>query len=225
MTTNRELKTEAADRVTRYLERLAELDDHTPVEPIVDAALEILVAITGARLAYIDAPSATQFSLRAVYPRGDIDAIRWSVPRGIVRTALDECRTINTAGAATDDRFANLGSVRENDIQAVLCTPVKVQGLLGVIYLEGVTAFSEFHRDLVEGLARKLGRRLAWPITPAAHMTMQQATEAFRRWFALEVLERTGWKGTAAAEALGISRSTLYELVGDLRSRRRLKAG
>jgi hypothetical protein len=212
-------------RVARYFARLMDLSETAPLEPVIHDVLELLAAITRAEIVYLEVPSVSEAPLRAVYPRGDIDAIRGLISHGIVRSALAECKTISTPAALNDDRFAHLGSVQQHEIRAVVCSPIKVQGVLGLIYLQGLTELTAFHRELVEDFSRKLGRRLAWPLVQPDRMTMDQATEAFRRWFALEVLERCGWKGTAAAEALRISRSTLYELVGDLRLRRRVNAG
>jgi hypothetical protein len=224
MKTIAELEPDMATRVGLFFARMTDLSLATPIELVVDDLLEMLVAITRGALAYIEAPAGNRV-FRAGHPRGDVDSIRHSVSRGIIQAALTARRTICTPGALNDDRFADLRSVQQHEIGPVVCAPIKVHGLTGVVYLQAFSELTALHRELVERLARELGRRFAWPITFSNRMTMDAATDAFRRWFALEILEGCGWKGTAAAEALGISRSTLYELVGNLRTRRGVSTG
>ena len=56
----------------------------------------------------------------------DVASIRASISRGIIARAIGEGRTIETPSARLDARFSDLGSVRQNAIQAVLCAPVGV---------------------------------------------------------------------------------------------------
>jgi Nif-specific regulatory protein len=67
--------------------------------------------------------------------------------------------TIATASAVTDPRFRERGSVRQNRIEAVLCTPIVTDQPLGVIYLqdrEQPGAFTDQDRERVELFARHL---------------------------------------------------------------------
>jgi len=89
----------------------------------------------------------------------DVASIRASISRGIIARALSEGRTIETPSATEDDRFADLGSVRQHAIQAVLCAPVGKAPPIGVIYLQGRTepgTFTATDRERAELFARQL---------------------------------------------------------------------
>src|SRR5688572_15414265 len=89
----------------------------------------------------------------------DVASIRTSISRGIIARAISEGRTIETPSATDDDRFSDLGSVRQHAIQAVLCAPVGTSPPIGVIYLQGRTkpgSFSPADREHIELFARQL---------------------------------------------------------------------
>jgi hypothetical protein len=216
---------EGMEHVARFYELLSDLFEPYPLERVVDELLDLLVDITGAAVAYIEAPMSSGEAFRTAHPRGDAEAVRRLAENEVIKVALSERRTISTPCAMLDDRFAGLSMVQRDRLQSVLCAPVRVQGLMGVIYLQDAQDLSALPRQLIEKFAAKLGRRLAWPIGLTGAMTMEDATTAFKRWFALELLEGNRWRATAVAEILGISRSTLYELVSDLSARRRFRTG
>src|SRR5262249_7195931 len=87
----------------------------------------------------------------------DVEAIRASISRGIIAQAIGEGRTIETASASLDERFSDLGSVRQNAIQAVLCAPVGAEPPIGVIYLQGKRGtWTPIDRERAELFARQL---------------------------------------------------------------------
>ena len=111
------------------------------IEPLLDQALVLIVEVTGARMGYLEL-----YSEEADKPRfwkgyhcsdHDVEAIRKSISRGIIGRAISEGVTIETPSAQADARFADLGSVRQHEIQAVLCAPVGIEPPIGVIYLPG----------------------------------------------------------------------------------------
>ena len=90
---------------------------------------------------------------------GDVETIRSSISRGIIGHALKENQTTNTISAATDERFAGLDSVKQNQIHAVLCAPIGSDPALGVIYLQGRSkpgAFTQRDNDRVDIFAKVL---------------------------------------------------------------------
>ncbi|HEU0035666.1 MAG TPA: sigma-54-dependent Fis family transcriptional regulator [Kofleriaceae bacterium] len=146
-----------------FYRRLLDLGSNHEVEPLLDQALALIVDVTAAQTAYLElyAEDAT----RPPFWRGyhltdrDIASIRDSISRGIIARAIAEGRTIETPSASDDARFADLGSVRQNAIQAVLCAPVGTDPPIGVIYLQGRTKpgmFTPRDRECVELFARQL---------------------------------------------------------------------
>jgi Nif-specific regulatory protein len=146
-----------------FYRRLLDLGGKQEIEPLLDEALALIVEVTSANTAYIELydDNATKPRFWKGYRLSDRDlaSIRASISRGIIGRALTEGRTIETPSASEDDRFADLGSVRQNVIQAVLCAPVGVDPTIGVIYLQGRTKpgmFTAHDRECLELFARQL---------------------------------------------------------------------
>jgi Nif-specific regulatory protein len=130
---------------------------------LLDQALALIVEVTEATMAYIELydDDSTQPRYWKGYGLSDRDvaSIRSSISRGIIARAIGEGRTIETPSAAQDQRFSDLGSVRQHAIQAVLCAPVGRAPTIGVIYLQGRTGpgmFAAIDRERAELFARQL---------------------------------------------------------------------
>jgi DNA-binding NtrC family response regulator len=146
-----------------FYRRLLDLGGRDELEPLLDESLALIVEVTGASMAYLelydDNGEKPRFWKGFRCTDSDVAAIRASISRGIIARALTEGLTIETPSALADARFADLGSVRQQNIQAVLCAPVGTQPPIGVIYLQGRTKpgpFSERDRERAELFARQL---------------------------------------------------------------------
>jgi Nif-specific regulatory protein len=146
-----------------FYRRLLDLSGKQEIEPLLDEALALIVEVTAANTAYLelwdDNASKPRFWKGYRLSDRDLASIRASISRGIIARALSEGRTIETPSASLDDRFADLGSVRQHDIQAVLCAPVGFDPTIGVIYLQGRTRpgmFTATDRECLELFARQL---------------------------------------------------------------------
>jgi len=130
-----------------------------------NAALELLVSVTGAARGYFELygaqgepPLAT-----AMHGLSSVEAqdVRARLSTGIIRDALSTGRTVSTASALEDPRFAGFASVQVQKLRAVLCAPLSlgVGAGIGVLYLEGRSGpgpFPEDDRALIELAARAL---------------------------------------------------------------------
>lgn len=146
-----------------FYRRLLDLGGKDEIEPLLDEALALIVEVTGASTAYLelydDEANRPRFWKGYRCTDRDVASIRASISRGIIARAIGEGRTIETPSASLDARFSELGSVRQNLIQAVLCAPVGVQPPIGVIYLQGRTrpgSFTTIDRERAELFARQL---------------------------------------------------------------------
>lgn len=146
-----------------FYRRLLDLGSKQELEPLLEEALQLIVGVTGATTAYVelyDEDTGTpRFWKGYRLSDADIASIRASISRGIIARSLTEGRTIETPSASLDDRFSELGSVRQHAIQAVLCAPVGVDPPIGVIYLQGRAKpgmFTPEDREHVELFARQL---------------------------------------------------------------------
>ena len=146
-----------------FYRRLLDLGGQEQIEPLLDQALALIVEVTGAVTGYLelydDAPGTPRFWKGHGVSEQDVASIRASISRGIIARAITEGRTIETPSASLDERFQDLGSVRQHAIQAVLCAPVGVQPPIGVIYLQGRSRpgmFTPTDRERAELFARQL---------------------------------------------------------------------
>jgi Nif-specific regulatory protein len=146
-----------------FYRRLLDLGSQRELEPLLDEALALIVEVTGASTGYLeliadDTAATPRFWKGYRVTDLDIDAIRASISRGIIAEAITEGRTIETPSALLDKRFQDLGSVRANEIQQVLCAPVG-HPPLGVVYLQGRNrpgTFSSQDREHAELFTRQL---------------------------------------------------------------------
>ena len=145
-----------------FYRRLLDLGGQHELEPLLEQALALIVEVTGARTGYLELyseESKPRFWKAYHCSDRDLEAIRTSISRGIIARAISEGVTIETPSAQADERFADLGSVRQHEIQAVLCAPVGIEPPIGVIYLQGRTKpgiFETIDRERAELFARQL---------------------------------------------------------------------
>lgn len=166
-----------------FYKRLLDLGAKDELEPLLEDALALIAEVTGAALAYLELSGDDSSEPRFWRGRGlsalDVQSIRQSISRGIIGRAISEGKTVETPSATDDARFADLGSVRQHEIRAVLCAPIGVAPPIGVIYLQGRTrtgGFGPDDREHVELFARQLAPladRLAHKTLPSTDHTRE----------------------------------------------------
>lgn len=198
--------------------RLLALHTHDDPEPMLDDAIRLIVELTGAQLAIIELFGADG---QPNYWRGhgrtiaELGELRDSISHGIVRHAIEANETVLTTSAVADERFSDLDSVRQGDIQAVLCS--QIGDGAGVVYLQGraeLGSFSEPDCDLVELTADHLAEVRADLLGKTS--SFREKTVAFQRRVITEALERHKWNKAAAARELDMFRSQLNKLIAKL---------
>jgi Nif-specific regulatory protein len=145
-----------------FYRRLLDLGGQSEILPLLDEALALIVEVTDAKTAYLelywDDANQPRFWKGYRVSERDLETIRKSISRGIIARAISEGVTIETPSAQLDERFQDLGSVRQHEIQAVLCAPVGSPPI-GVVYLQGRSRpgrFTAIDRDRAELFARQL---------------------------------------------------------------------
>lgn len=122
-------------------------------------ALALIVETTGARLGYIElGQPPQQWSMAKGGADDELAIVREVISRGIIAESLASGELIQTPSALLDPRFSSRGSVRGQQIEAVLCVPIGAPPL-GVIYLQGAAGGGPFVDDdlvLIERFARYL---------------------------------------------------------------------
>lgn len=147
-----------------FYRRLLDLGSQQEIEPLLEQALALIVEVTGATTGYLELHDdgdngEPQFWRGHRLTADALVSIRASISRGIIARAISDGRTVETPSASLDERFADLGSVRQHDIQAVLCAPVGTDPPIGVVYLQGRSkpgTFTRVDRERAELFARQL---------------------------------------------------------------------
>jgi Nif-specific regulatory protein len=176
--------------------KLLAIGDRDDVEPFLDDALALLVEVTGAARGYLEiadpaAGGRVRFRSSRALEGEALERARTGVSRGIVADALASGRTVQTASAMTDPRFAARESVHEMQIAAVLCVPIGSTPVLGVAYLEGRSAPGSFPPDDVaraETVARGLALHVERWLLRLRTGEEPDATAEVRRTFPAETL-------------------------------------
>jgi len=149
---------EAADAVDLLLETIADL--HRSQEPtallprIVDRVIELAGAERG--LLLLQGADGLETSVARTRGGEDLERVEGtsrSIPAEVIRTGEAVCIT----GTAPSDWSQASESMRDHDLRAILCVPIRLRGTIrGVIYVdsqEAATGFGERERGLLEALA------------------------------------------------------------------------
>ena len=153
---------------------LVELANQDEVEPFLEDALGLVVAMSDAERGYLElgAPDAEQrYWLAHGCTEAEAADIRQQASRGIVAEALATGETIQTASALTDPRFEGRVSVRENRIEGVLCVPVGAPPV-GVVYLQGRRGGGVFGAEI-----QRYAELFAQQVGPLAHRLLRRRGE------------------------------------------------
>ena len=118
---------------------LLELGGHVEIEPFLQEALSLLIQLVGARRGSLELRDRREREGEPSFliTRGmDPDDPMTGFSRSVVAEALATGETIVTASARIDPRFEHSGSVRSHALQAVLCTPIGRNPMIGILYLQ-----------------------------------------------------------------------------------------
>jgi Nif-specific regulatory protein len=109
------------------------------INTILSKALGFVVKLTNARIGYIELRNEAGEKWWSTWHclEVEVEAIQKRISTGIIAEALATGDTIVTPSAFLDSRFQVRDSVREERIEAVLCSPFERDGIVGVIYLQG----------------------------------------------------------------------------------------
>ena len=172
-----------------FYRRLLELSGQDELGPLLESALALIVEVTRASVAYLelsdDDGGEPRFWKGHRVSADELSTIRGSISRGIIARTLAEGRTLVTASALDDERFAESGSVRQHAIQAVLCAPIG-DPPVGVVYLQGRAGpggFTDDDRGRAELFARHLAPladRLRARRAPGARDHTRDVRQRFR---------------------------------------------
>ncbi len=187
---------------------LLELGGQERLEPLLEHALALVVAVTGASQGYLEVRDPSGEENTATWWMGhactpvEVDEIRAAVSRGIIAEALASGRTILTHSALLDERFRSRESVRARRIEAVICAPIGGDASRGVVYLQGRAApgvFSDEAREHAEALAKHLAPFVDRLLVRRRSEEALDATQPLRARYRIEDIVG---RGPAIAQAL-----------------------
>ncbi|PKN54488.1 MAG: AAA family ATPase [Deltaproteobacteria bacterium HGW-Deltaproteobacteria-14] len=145
---------DAVARERDFFLRLLELGQADDVAPALEAALALMLEISGAQRGYIEVGVADsgdetppEWSRVHAFADSDVAAVKDQLSRGIIAAAIARGETVETASAMQDPRFEGRQSVRNHRIEAVLCAPIGMPVPFGALYLQGRSDGSPFGAD------------------------------------------------------------------------------
>lgn len=194
--------------------RLLELGGHSRADTFLDEALALVTEIAGARCGYVALgarSSEPELEMTRGFSQDEIGAIRARLSQGIIAEALRTGRTIATASAMEDPRFAGNASVRAAKIEAVVCAPIGGDEKLGVLYLQGRERpgpFGERERALAELFARHVAPIAQRMLDAVTREKREDHTASWR-----ERLKVEGLAGTSRAMAQLFQRLSVAAMV------------
>jgi len=143
--------------------RLLSLANCADLEPLLKDALQLILEISGARIAYVEARDIDAgdeaWALDEGCDSGERESIKDRISKGIIAEALLTGKMIQTNSALLDHRFESRASVQRQRIEAVVCAPIGGDAALGVVYLQDRKDgghFTELDCQLVELFALHL---------------------------------------------------------------------
>jgi Nif-specific regulatory protein len=153
--------------------KLLDLGTHDAPQAFVEATLQMLTTLSGARRGIVQLKDADEGeSAETIAVASGIDErLDHGFSQSVIAEAFATGETILTS-ALVDPRFQDQGSVRANALDAVLCMPIGRSPILGVVYLQDrveggmftpndvrrVEAFARHTAPLAERLLMRLRR-------------------------------------------------------------------
>lgn len=142
---------------------LLELTAEDDPEPFLKNALELIVGTVGASRGYLELfdpdKNGQAWSYAVGFEDDEVSDIRSLVSHGIIGEAIASERVVVTPSAFLDPRFRDRESVRQSQIDAVICAPIGTNPPRGVLYLQGKALPKDVlveHSAQVERFARHL---------------------------------------------------------------------
>ncbi len=167
--------------------RILELGHCPDVEPFLKDTLRLLVEVANAKRAYLEVfdPAGGEPDLAWTTSEGcsedDLASIQAGVSRSIIERSLRDGEMMRTICARDDARFSDRSSVKQGNVEAVLCTGIG-EPPVGVIYLEGERGQGGFDDEAARMVA--LVARHAAPFVPglAARRRFESMTDHTAAW-------------------------------------------
>ena len=161
--------------------RLIELAAHDDLDALLDEALAVVIDLVGATkglvvvrpmtIAFVGCDASEQAQMRS--------DLAPEMSRGIVAETIASGKTVATASARTDPRFAGNKSVQSARIEAVVCAPIGASGALYVAHRKLPGPFDEREVRIVETAAKGLVPFLA-RLVERSRSTSEDATKDIR---------------------------------------------
>jgi Nif-specific regulatory protein len=185
----------------------------------IASAIRLLVEVMNATTGYLELaagdPPATQFRTGHDVAGGDSAE---TMCRGVIAQAIAGRTLIQSSSARADERLRDLGSVRRNEIEAIVCAPIATRDLVGAVCVQRSSrrgGFSESEIRLVEYFAQQLAlvaRRLA-PTSATHPVALREEMRRLQESLVRDALARTKGNVAQAARELRVARSFVYSVV------------
>jgi signal transduction histidine kinase len=194
----------AAQRRLEVLTKVSQaLSETLDLNALLERITDLLMQVIPAERAFLLLSERGEFVPRVVRHREPVPRSGGPVTlsRSIVDRATHERRVILTSDATTDERFADLASVRDFQIRSAICAPlIRREDVLGVLFLDttsGTALFTETDVDLVRTIAAQAAAAIEnarlYTHLKQAYQELEEAQDQLIR------SEKLGTIGTLAA--------------------------
>lgn len=190
----------------------------------LERAVQLLAEASGATAAHLEliAGDAPGPGIAAGHDVTGADAGD-VICRGVIARAIVERAVIETPSARSDPRFRELGSVRKNEIEAVLCAPILVGEVIGAVCVQRRLRgdpFTEVERRLLDDFVQQLAL-VVNRIVATTPVTMRDEIKKLQTALVRDALVRCGGNVARAARELDVARSFIYSVLPKARGARR----
>jgi transcriptional regulator with GAF, ATPase, and Fis domain len=177
--------------------RLLGLGDETDKDQFLRSALDLIVETTEAEQGYIELQAdetigkEATWSLATGFSEKEIHSLRYPVSTSIITETLKSREVVVTPSAQHDPRFEDEASVRDGQIEAVLCVPIGKGPPGGVLYLHGRRspgAFTEEDTKLALLFARHVAPLAAGLLARHRNRFKDDPTLEYRRRLSVDAL-------------------------------------
>jgi Nif-specific regulatory protein len=189
------------------------IDLATEVTSAVRLLVEVLCATTGYLEIVAGDPPITQFMHGHDVTGSDSAEM---ICRGVIAQAIAENALIQSPSARADDRFCDLGSVRRNAIEAIVCAPIDIGDLAGAVCVQRRSrtgGFSGSEIRVVEYFAQQLALVARRLVPRTATLAMREEMRRLQETLVREALARTRGNVAQAARELRVARSFVYSVL------------
>lgn len=183
------------------------------------ATLELLAEVANATSAHFELTShSPEQRLAVTLPDAETE-----ISRGVIAVAHSIGQPVESTCARLDPRLRDLTSVRRNGVEAVICVPISMTEIEGVVYLDRTDpegTFAPSTLQIVKWFAHQYAQVADLMVMHPAR-SLHEETRRFQQRRVRDALVRANWNVASVAREMKVTRNFIYSLSPEARRRRK----